>query len=132
MNLKMDLSRSGLNMFFKDYQEKAMRHLWELSGEGASSREVWEAVNVGSVGRDMISRASIINFLNDMVDEGVVQYHEITGKGGYRRIYRSETGESGFKSHVAELVLCKLISSFPDETKRIIEMHDEKTSRIDY
>jgi hypothetical protein len=121
MIMKIDLSQEGLGMIFKPYQEKTMRYLWELSGEGASSRDAWLAVNKGSIGRDEISRVSIMNFLNDMVDEGVLQFDEVTGKGGHRRIYRSEGGETGFKFHVAKLVLGKLISSFPDETQRAIK-----------
>jgi len=33
------------------------------------------------------SRASVINFLNTMVDEGFLDYIEETGKGGYHRVY---------------------------------------------
>jgi len=32
---------------------------------------------------DSKSRASLIFFLNDMVEEGVLEYEEKTGKGGY-------------------------------------------------
>ncbi len=33
------------------------------------------------------SRASVILFLNDMVDEGILEYEEKTGKGRYHRVY---------------------------------------------
>jgi len=58
----------------KDYQEEVLRYLWGLCGD-ASSCEVWVQVNKDLVGtqRGSISRASIINFLNDMVDGGVLK-----------------------------------------------------------
>ena len=33
------------------------------------------------------SRASVINSLNMMVDEGLLTYREETGKGGYHKVY---------------------------------------------
>jgi len=52
-----------------------VRFIWEVGDRGAISRGVWTRVNERLVGKT-ISRASIINFLNAMVDEGVLDYHE--------------------------------------------------------
>lgn len=95
--LTIDLSQEGLALVLKDYQGMAMKLLW--NGSQYSSREVWEHVNnvLGSgVGRKTISRASVINFLNAMVDKGVLGFTEITGKGGYRRIYEAMKTEKEF------------------------------------
>jgi hypothetical protein len=122
--LSIDTSEKGLGMVLKDYQEVALRYLWGLKGEGASSRDVWMQVNNELKGdnenRESISRASIINFLNAMVDDGVLNYTEITGKGGHRRIYSAKYDENEFKQYVAEVVLKNLLRDFPEETKQAI------------
>jgi hypothetical protein len=122
--LSIDTSEKGLGMVLKDYQEVALRYLWGLKGEGASSRDVWMQVNKvlkeSDENRESISRASIINFLNAMVDDGVLNYTEITGKGGHRRIYSAKYDEAEFKQFVAEVVLKNLLRDFPEETRQAI------------
>ena len=117
MPLKIDVGEDGFNAVLKPYQIEAMRYLWATPGKGRSSREVYEAVNEALPGGKSISRASIINSLNDLVDDGVLGFHEITGKGGHRRIYKSVYGESGFKRYIAEVTLRKLLHEFPEETR---------------
>jgi hypothetical protein len=107
-------------MVLKDYQEVALHYLWRLDGDGASSRDVWMQVNEDLEGKRTTSRASIINFPSSMVDEGVLNYTETTGKGGHRRIYSAKYNEAGFKEYVAKVVLENLLRDFPDETKRVL------------
>ena len=121
MPITVDTSGEGLAMVLKDYQEVALRYLWRLDGEGASSRDVWMQVNEDLMGKRTISRASIINFLNSMVDEGVLNYTEITGKGGHRRIYSAKYGEAGFKQYIAKVVLGNLLRDFPEETRKALQ-----------
>lgn len=73
-----------MNSVFKSWEMACFQALWVIP-DGASSREVYEYVNKGL----SVSRASVINFLNDMVERGLIDYSEVTGKGGYRRIYRT-------------------------------------------
>ncbi|MCK5670698.1 hypothetical protein KAI10_04905, partial [Candidatus Bathyarchaeota archaeon] len=77
--------------------------------------EVYLAVNE-VLGPKSVSRASIINFLNAMCDEGVLAFEEETCKGGMRRKYSTGLDESGFKVHIAEMVLKSLVIDFPEET----------------
>jgi len=121
MPLTVDTSSEGLEMVLKDYQEAALRYLWRLDGGGASSRDVWVQVNEDLKGKRTISRASIINFLNSMVDEGVLNYTETTGKGGHRRIYSAKYDEAGFKEYIAKEVLGNLLRDFPEETRKAIQ-----------
>jgi len=121
MTITIDTANKGLAMVLKDYQEEALRLIWSKEGEGSSSRDVWSQVNKRLKGERSISRASIINFLNAMVDEGVLDYIEITGKGGHRRIYSSKLDEEAYKRHIAETVLNNLMRDFPEETKEAIE-----------
>ena len=121
MPLKIDVGKDGFNMALKPYQIEAMKYLWATPGEGRSSREVYEAVNDALPGGSSISRASIINSLNALVDDGVLGFHEITGKGGHRRIYKSVYDESGYKQYIAETVLRKLLHEYPEETRTVLQ-----------
>ena len=120
MPLKIASAEEGLRMILKDYQETALRYLWRLKGEGASRRDVWVQVNQ-ELGTRTISRASIINFLDSMADEGILTFTEPTGKGGYRRIYMFKYDEAGFKEHIAKVVIRNLLRDFPEETRRALK-----------
>ena len=120
MGIVFDTREDGFRTVVKDYQEMALRFLWESGERGVSSREVWLHVNKEFGGSGSISRASLINFLNAMVDEGVLGYTEITGKGGHRRIYSTKLNEAEFKKYVATTVLKNLLRDFPSETKQVL------------
>ena len=120
-----DTKEDGFRTVLKDYQEVALRYLWRLDGGGASSRDVWvnvnKVMNTDPSQRDSISRASIINFMNLMVDEGAVDYHEITGKGGHRRIYSAKYDEAGSKRYVADKIMSKLLGTWPEAARAALE-----------
>jgi len=118
--LKLDLGKTGFNMVLKPYQIEAMKYLWTVPEKGGSSRDVYVAVNEALTGIQTISRASIINSLNALVDDGVLGYHEITGKGGHRRIYKPNYDEDGFKGYIAKTALKKLLEEFPEETSKAL------------
>jgi hypothetical protein len=51
-----------------------------------------------------MSRASAINFLDKMTEEGLLDYREATTKGGWKRIYRPSRvapDEEGFRKALA-------------------------------
>jgi Fe2+ or Zn2+ uptake regulation protein len=97
----MDLSKTGLDMFFKPYQITALKILWD-SSEPLSSRTVWEEVNKNMA--ESISRASIINFLNDSVELGILDFIRTTGKGGYRRLYSAKFSRVEIKSFLSKKI----------------------------
>jgi hypothetical protein len=115
--MQMETGQEGLYMFFKDYQVEAIGYLQEISPKGAGSREVWEKVNEALTGT--ISRASIINFLNELVDIELLNYHETTGKGGHRRIYSHKFDESGFREELITRFVSKLLEAFPEVTRTV-------------
>lgn len=119
INLEIDTSEKGLRSVLRDYQEIALRVLWE-SGEGLNSRAVWERVNSRLKG-ETISRASIINFLEDMRGMDVLRGTDRTGKGGHQWVYSPAMSESDFKSYVVSTVLGSLRRDFPRETEAAIE-----------
>ena len=118
MSLEMDLSKTGYEMFFKPYQVLALKYL-RTTQEGAKSLEVWDHVNTQPEGS--ISRASIINSLNAIVDNGILDYVERTGKGGHHRVYRHRYSETELREHLAAVFIGKLLKEFPEETRRVVE-----------
>ena len=118
MTLIFNPEKDGLSKVFRDYQIEALKSVWQNSEKGLNSREAYEYAN-GKID-DSISRASIINFLKTMADEGVLNYTERTGKGGYHRVYTPRLNESEFKTHVAQTMVASLLKDFPEETKTAI------------
>ena len=116
-----DTSKDGLGTVLTEYGEIAMRILWETNEENMKSQVVWLQVNKILMEEDKsISRASIINFLNDMVDVGVLEYEERTGKGGYHRVYSPAFDEEGFKRHMVETMISKLLEIWPEEARAVL------------
>ena len=105
VNLNLDLTETGLEMFFKPYQIISLDILWN-SEETLSSRQVWEQANEQLPGT--ISRASIINFLNASVENGLLDYVETTGKGGYRRLYSSKLSKPETSTFLSGIVKDRL------------------------
>ena len=119
MTIVIDPSKEGLEKVLRDYQIEALSIIWNSDNTGMTSREVYQAVN-RSLGNKTISRASIINFLNDMVDESVLKYEEETCKGGTRRKYFTGLDETGFKKYIAKVVFKSLMKDFPIQTKEAV------------
>jgi len=113
--IEYDVSQAGLLAVLKDWQLKAMQVVWN-SPEGANSRTVWLKVNK-LLGSSTISRASIINFLNDMKELGVLNGDDRTGKGGHHWVYKAAMDEAAFKRFIATTLLESLMRDFPEETK---------------
>lgn len=114
--LVLDPSKSGFEKVLRDYQIEALKMVWDGTGDGVTSREVYLHVNKALEGTKTISRASIINFLNSMCDEEVLAYEEETCKGGMRRKYFPGLDEDGFKKYIAKSVFDSLLKDFPDQT----------------
>lgn len=83
--LVFDLSKEGLLCVLRPYQIAVMHCFWDKK-EPRVSRDVYDYLQ--DIGEEAAkSRASVIIFLNRMVDEGFLDYIEETGKGGYHRVY---------------------------------------------
>ena len=100
--LKFDLSQKGLLCVLKPYQVEIFRHFWDTQ-KPLDSRTVHSSLLEAEV-EGARSRAAVILFLNEMVDEGFLDYEEKTTKGGIKRVYclnaLSKTEEI-FKQHVS-------------------------------
>ncbi len=120
VSFKFDPSKQGLRKTLKEYEEIGLRYVWSQSEKGAGSGKTWEAVNKTLGPEKSVSRASVIFFLNRMVEQGVLDYRTSTGKGGHRRIYYPVMDERGYKKHLLKTVVESLLRDFPDETKEAL------------
>ncbi len=114
--MMIDPTKKGFEKVLSVYQIEAMKHVWKNAEEGATSRQVYNHVNSALDGGKKISRASIINFLNSMCDEGILDYTEETCKGGTRRKYTPALDEEAFKRYIVRTVFDSLMKDFPDQT----------------
>jgi len=116
MPMVFDPNMHGLEKVLRDYQVESLKVVWDRAVDGVTSREVYRAVNKALEGTKTISRASIINFLNSMCDEGVLSYKEETCKGGMRRKYFPKLSLTEFQQKIAKDVIVSLLEDFPDQT----------------
>ena len=114
--MKINPSAKGLRKTLNEYQELALKCVWEAGEDGAITKQVHDYVNERLSPGKSISRASVIFFLKDMADEGVLRYEEVPGKGGHRRVYYPAMDEKGFKVYMAKSVFESLMRDFPEET----------------
>ena len=120
-SFKFDPSKQRLRKTLKEYEETGLRFVWSLGEGGVGSGKTWMAVNERLGPDKSISRASVIFFLNRMVDQGVLDYRTATGKGGHHRIYYPIMDEGAYKKHLLKTVVKSLMSDFPEETKEALK-----------
>ena len=111
--MKFDTSEDGLLALFKPYQAALLEHIWELNNPGRVGITSNQAYEFLKDHPDSKSRASIINSLNEMVEEGILTYEERTGKGGYHRVYYPKMNRKRFAQYVVETITRKLSEIFP-------------------
>ena len=116
MPFVLDPNKSGFEKVLRHYQIAALKVAWGDKGEGVTSRDVYLQLKEELEGDNKISRASVINFLNSMCDEGVLNYVEETCKGGTRRRYSPILSEKGFMKYVTRSVIDSLLKDFPEQT----------------
>jgi len=119
-SFKLDPSRQGLRKTLKEYEEIGLRYVWSQGEKGVSSGKTWKAVNERLGPDKSISRASVIFFLNRMVDQRVLDYTSATGKGGYHRVYYPVMGERGYKKYLLKTAVASLMRDFPEETEEAL------------
>ncbi len=115
--MKFDTEQEGLLTLFKPYQAILLEHIWELN----ESERV--GINSGVAHKYLLgkpekkSRASVIFFLNDLVDDGILEYEERTGKGGHHRVYYPKFDRDEFSIYVNEKIKAKLAEVFTPALK---------------
>jgi predicted transcriptional regulator len=115
-SFKFSPSKQGLRKTLKEYEEIGLRYVWSVGMNGVGSGKTWKAVTEALGPDKSISRASVIFFLNRMVDQGVLDYRTATGKGGHHRVYYPIMNEWDYKKHLLKTVVESMMRDFPEET----------------
>jgi len=118
---KFDHEKEGLRKTLKEYEIAALKYVWSTGEEGVGSGKTWEATNAKLEPGKTVSRASVIFFLNRMVDQGVLNYRTATGKGGHHRVYYTVLDEKDYKKHLLTTIVESLQRDFPNETRAALE-----------
>jgi len=111
--MKFDTKQEGLETLFKPYQALLLEWIWELNENQR------KGVNSGQAHRYLLgtnerkSRASVIFFLNDLVEEEILTYEERTGKGGHHRVYFPNMNRDEYSAYVVGSINEKLQTVFP-------------------
>ena len=117
---KFDHEKEGLSKTLKEYEEIALRYVWSIGEEGVGSGKAWTITNERLGPDKIISRASVIFFLNRMFDQGVLDFRTRTGKGGHHRVYYPVLDEKAYKKHLLKTIVESLMRDFPNETKEAL------------
>ena len=94
--------------------------MWSVGKEGTGSGKSWMMANERLGTEKTISRASVIFFLNRMVDQGVLGFRDATGKGGHHRIYYPLMDEDGYKKYVLKTIIESMMRDFPEVTRETL------------
>jgi len=118
--MKLDTSKPGLTAIFKTWQVPLVEKL--LEGQPMISLEAYKFLEEHDImadqkGRGTVSRASVINFLNSLVDQRLLDYDLETGKGGHRRVYRVILTREAFAHKIMGAFVEKLREAFPGESR---------------
>ncbi len=121
VGFKFDHEKEGLSKTLKKYEEAALKYVWSIGEEGVGSGKTWAITNERLEPGKTVSRASVILFLNRMVDQGVLSYRTATGKGGHHRVYYPVMDERAYKKNILKTIVKSLMRDFPDETREALE-----------
>ncbi len=119
-SFKFDPAKKGLRKTLKEYEEAGLRYVWSIGENGVGSGKTWVAVNEKLGPEKSVSRASVIFFLNRMVEQGVLDYRSATGKGGHHRVYFPVLDEKGYKKFLLKTVVESMMRDFPAETREAL------------
>ncbi|TET87473.1 MAG: hypothetical protein E3J46_06300 [Desulfobacteraceae bacterium] len=120
---KFDPTKSGLRKVLREYEELALRFLWEIGEEGAGSGLIWKVVNEKLKPGGSISRTSVIFAMNRFVDQGVLGFRDATGKRGHHKIYYPLMDEEGYKMYIVKTIIESMMRDFPEETKEVLKAY---------
>lgn len=111
---KVDTGKEGHRILFTDYQKAIIDNLIKSPNQIVTytSAEMDESLKKQGI---KISRASIIFYMNFLVDDGLATYEEKSGKGGYHRVYDINKTWDGVKQHIVIKVITALANAI-DET----------------
>ena len=120
---KFDPSQSGLRKILREWEELALRYVWSVGEEGATSLPIYDNVNEQLGAGESISRASVIVFMNRLVDQGVLSYREGTGRGGVHKFYYPLMDDERYVKYIIKTMVESLMRDFPEETQEVLNKY---------
>ena len=114
-----DPSQPRLRKILREWEEIALRYVWSVGEKGAHSRPIWRHANA-QLKPESISRASIIILMNRLVDQGVLGYRDVTGRGGHKRIYYPLMNEEGYVKFIVKTMVESMMRDSPEETREVL------------
>lgn len=120
--MKVNLTKEGYESIMPDYMAIIVQRFLGMGTDFTMvTREAWKHANavLKKFGRT-ISRASIINGMNALVDEGILTYTERTGKGGYHRVYKCPHTREQLEKFVVEKITDFLFEQWPVAAEQVL------------
>ncbi len=119
--MQLDTDKNGLPAIFKAWQVPLIEELFKRNPMISRQAHIFlkerDIVTGGTGSKVSVSRASVINFLNYLVDQELLNYTMETGKGGYHRIYTMTLTREAFNHRIIDLFLDTLRTAFPTEMR---------------
>jgi hypothetical protein len=116
------LDKKGLDTVLLPWQAELMKLIWSNGGE-IDSRTAHNRLRNSTT---PVSRASTINFLDKMTEEGLLDYRETTTKGGWKRIYRPSLiapDEEGFRKALADRIFERVRTELLGDTSTGVDQN---------
>lgn len=95
---KLDAGQKGHRIIFRDYHKAILDILIRDPSMSWGTAEMHEALKARGI---KISRASVIQYMKFLAEDGLATYIEETGKGGYHRLYTIPRKWDEARTHIA-------------------------------
>ncbi|MGQ9542574.1 MAG: hypothetical protein ACUVTM_00585 [Candidatus Bathyarchaeia archaeon] len=92
-----------------------MKLIWEMGGEGVIASQLHKKLRTLMKGR-VISRAAILNYLNDLCAQGTLYFRKETCRGGRRKRYFPRISKAEYEKRYVRAILLKLLRVNPQYT----------------
>lgn len=121
MHIVFDTGKEGLETVLRDWQVEAMRTLWKLAPNEASSGEVYNGLKeVLKEKGEPTSKHSVEKFLHRMASEGILNEGRKSGKEGIRRVYTPRMNKYEFTVSIAKEIISEISDMWPDAAREAL------------
>lgn len=116
--MKLNTKKKGLEAIFKKWQILLIEEIFQRTLMSREGHELFKERDIKIRNEaGTVSRASVIIFFNELVDQRLLDYDLRSGKGGYHRIYKSTLSREEFAHKVISKFINKLCEAYPEESK---------------
>ncbi len=119
MGFVFNAGQTGLRKFVKPHEEHALRCIWDHGRGGVSFAEICEYTN-SRLGGDRVPELVLNDFLEEMVQNGVIGYREKDERSKPESVYSPILDEGALKKRYIETLIRRLMAEFPEASKAAI------------